>query len=71
VAAARVVLGGVAPAPWRLPAVEAILTGRPLAAETIRDAAAAATAGAEPLAGNGYKVALVRGVIEESLLALR
>ncbi|HRR15064.1 MAG TPA: xanthine dehydrogenase family protein subunit M [Thermoanaerobaculia bacterium] len=71
VAAARVVLGGVAPAPWRLPAVEAILTGRPLDAEAIREAAATAVAGAEPLAGNGYKVALVRGVIEESLLALR
>jgi hypothetical protein len=33
-------------------------------------AARAAVQGAEPLEQNGYKVALVEGIVEESLLAL-
>lgn len=70
VAEARVVLGGVAPIPWRSKAAEARLTGRPLDAGTAREAAAAAAEGAAPLAQNGYKVALVRGTVEESLLTI-
>ncbi|MCZ7650406.1 MAG: hypothetical protein M5U13_04260 [Thermoanaerobaculia bacterium] len=69
VAEARVVLGGVAPIPWRSEAAEARLVGRALDSGTARDAAAAAAEGAEPLSQNGYKVALVRGAVEESLLA--
>ena len=41
-----------------------------VAIATARAAGEAATAGAEPLAHNGFKVPLVRGVGEESLLAL-
>jgi xanthine dehydrogenase YagS FAD-binding subunit len=67
---ARVVLGGVAPKPWRSPAAEAALVGAQLEASTARAAAEAAVAGAEPLAQNGYKVLLVKGIVEESLLAM-
>ncbi len=67
---ARVVLGGVAPIPWRSPAAEAALTGQTLDAATARAAAEAAAGGAEPLEQNGYKVPLVKGVVEESLLGL-
>ena len=70
VSEARVVLGGVAPVPWRARAAEQALAGRELTAATARAAAEAATAGAEPLAHNGFKVPLVRGVVEESLLTL-
>ena len=45
---ARVVLGGVAPVPWRSRAAEAELKGQPLTVETARRAAAAALDGAEP-----------------------
>ena len=67
---ARVVLGGVAPKPWRSLAAEAALTGKQLDATTARTAAQAAVADAEPLEQNRYKVLLVKGIVEESLLAL-
>jgi xanthine dehydrogenase YagS FAD-binding subunit len=67
---ARVVLSGAAPVPWRSPAAEQALTGKKLDAASARHAAAASVTGAEPLSGNGYKVALARGVVEEALLSL-
>jgi xanthine dehydrogenase YagS FAD-binding subunit len=67
---ARIVLSGVAPAPWRVTAAEAALTGRRLDRITAVNVAAAAASGAEPLDGNAYKVDLVRGVVEEALLAM-
>jgi xanthine dehydrogenase YagS FAD-binding subunit len=67
---ARVVLSGVAPVPWRAKSVEAALTGHRLNAATIDHAAAAAVKGAEPLAQNGYKVPLLRGLVEERLEAI-
>ena len=67
---ARVAFSGVAPVPWRAKAVEAVLTGRRLDAATIGHAATAAVKGAEPLAHNGYKVPLLRGLVEERLQAI-
>jgi xanthine dehydrogenase YagS FAD-binding subunit len=67
---ARFVLGGVAPVPWRLEAVEKAITGRRLDAKLVAQAAEAAVNGAEPLAKNGYKVALVRGAVTEVLTGL-
>ena len=70
VAEARVVLAGVAPVPWRSSAAERALTGRRPDVTTARRVAEAAVVGAEPLSGNGYKVALVRGIVEEAVLSL-
>jgi xanthine dehydrogenase YagS FAD-binding subunit len=67
---ARVVLSGVAPVPWRGVESEKVLAGSRLDGETAARAAAAAVIGAEPLAQNGYKVDLVRGLVEEAVLAL-
>jgi xanthine dehydrogenase YagS FAD-binding subunit len=67
---ARIVLGGVAPVPWRSRAAEDAVIGKPLTEGVIRDAAAAAVERADPMAQNGYKVPLVRGIIEESLGAM-
>jgi xanthine dehydrogenase YagS FAD-binding subunit len=67
---ARVVLSGVAPAPWRSPEAEQALVGKPLDAATAEAAAAVAVKPAVPLRENAYKVPLVRGVLEETLLAL-
>lgn len=67
---ARIVLSGVAPVPWRALEAEKALLGRPLDAGTAAQAAAASVKGAEPLSQNGYKVDLVRGIVEETLLAL-
>ncbi len=66
----RVVLGGVAPIPWRVPAAEQELTGRRITADVAARAAAAAVVDARPLSKNAYKVPLTRGVIERTLLGL-
>jgi xanthine dehydrogenase YagS FAD-binding subunit len=67
---ARVVLSGVAPVPWRTKAAEAALSGQRLDGGAIARAAAAAVKGAAPLAHNGYKVPLLRGLLEERLQAI-
>jgi xanthine dehydrogenase YagS FAD-binding subunit len=66
----RMVLSGVAPIPWRATEAEAALVGKPLDADAIGRAAAASVAGAQPLAHNGYKVHLVKGLVAETLEAL-
>lgn len=67
VRAARVAVGGVATVPWRLAAVEQALLGRPVSAALWRDAAARAADGARPLSDNGFKIELVRRVVERQL----
>jgi xanthine dehydrogenase YagS FAD-binding subunit len=69
-AQARIVLGGVAPQPHRVPAAEEALMGQALTRETIERAAEAAASGAQPLSQNGYKVDLIRGVVAEALRRL-
>ena len=46
---ARIVLGGVAPTPWRLHHVEQMLVGQTVTAELARAAGEAAIANAQPL----------------------
>jgi xanthine dehydrogenase YagS FAD-binding subunit len=67
----RVVLSGVAPVPWRAREVEEIISGSALEGEVIRAAAVAAVAKASPLSKNGYKVALVQGMLAEELEKMR
>jgi len=67
---ARIVLSGVAPAPWRVPEAERAIVGKRITARTARSAAADAVKGAQPLSDNGYKVQLLRNTVEEALLAL-
>jgi len=69
VAAARVVLGQVAPVPWRAEAAEAALAGRPLDAATAAAAAAAAVTGARALGRNGYKIQLAKTAVKRALAA--
>ena len=67
---AKIVLGGVAPVPWRVPAAEELLIGNVVTEELARSVGAAAVAGARPLAKNAYKIPLVRGVVARTVLAL-
>src|SRR5579871_2981717 len=67
---ARIVLGGVAPIPWRVPKVEALLAGQRITPELAARAAEAALEGANPLAKNGYKVPLTKAVVRRTLLGL-
>ena len=64
---ARVAVGGVGTVPWRLPAVERALRGRPPIAGVFRDAAALAADGAHPLHENSFKVELVKRTVERQL----
>jgi xanthine dehydrogenase YagS FAD-binding subunit len=65
--AARVAAGGVGTVPWRLPAVEGALIGRPPNAALFRTAAARAADRAKPLSENGFKVELVKRTVERQL----
>jgi xanthine dehydrogenase YagS FAD-binding subunit len=67
---ARVVLGGVAPIPWRVPKVEAMLAGKRITPELAAQAGAAAIEGARPLAKNQYKVPLTQAVVKATIVAL-
>jgi xanthine dehydrogenase YagS FAD-binding subunit len=67
ITAARVAVGGVGTVPWRLPAVEQALVGRPPSAELWKTAAAHAADGAKPLSGNGFKVELVKRTVARQL----
>jgi len=70
VTAARVVLSGVAAAPWRSVDAEKALVGKALDNATVEAAAQAAVKDAVPLDKNDYKIAMVRGILEETLLRL-
>jgi xanthine dehydrogenase YagS FAD-binding subunit len=67
---ARVVFSGVAPVPWRSKEVEEAILGKALDKETIVRATDAAVKGAEPMEKNGYKIPLLKGVVEEELAAV-
>jgi xanthine dehydrogenase YagS FAD-binding subunit len=60
---ARIVLGGVAPVPWRLQEVERMLTGQRVTPELAAKAGEAAVVGARPLAKNGYKIPMLRAMV--------
>jgi len=64
---ARIALSGVAPVPWRSADAEKALAGKPLDSASIAAAAEAAVKDAAPVGKNEYKIALVRGVLEETL----
>jgi xanthine dehydrogenase YagS FAD-binding subunit len=64
---ARIVLGGVAPIPWRSKTAEEALTGRRIDEGRARRVGEAAVKNAEALDYNGYKIPLVKGVVEEAL----
>jgi len=70
IAEARLVLGGVAPIPWRCHDAEGALVGRRIDAEACAVAGEAALRGAEPLEHNAYKVPLTQGLITKALKQL-
>src|SRR5690242_4722457 len=67
VRAARLVLGGVAPIPWRVPDAENYLAGKALNSEVLAEAAKIALAQAKPLEKNAYKVPLTQTLVRRAL----
>jgi xanthine dehydrogenase YagS FAD-binding subunit len=70
IVAARVVLGGVAPVPWRSTSAENILTGAKVSDAVITRAAEVALDGAQPLDHNGYKIPLTQVLVRRALQEL-
>ena len=67
---ARIVLGGVAPIPWRLPEVEKMLAAQRITPALAAWAGEAAGAGARPLAKNGYKVPMTQAMVRRTIETL-
>jgi xanthine dehydrogenase YagS FAD-binding subunit len=68
IASARVVLGAVAPVPWRSEDAERALVGKPLNEETAAGAAEAAVRAAQPLNRNGYKVQIAKTSVKRAIM---
>jgi xanthine dehydrogenase YagS FAD-binding subunit len=66
----RLVLGGVAPIPWRVPKAEQFLTGKKLSNDVLVQAGKIALADASPMNQNGYKVPLTQTLIRRALTKL-
>jgi len=67
IASSRVVLGAVAPVPWRSKPAEAALNGKPLNQQTANDAAEAAVTEARPMSANAYKIQITKTAIRRAL----
>jgi len=65
---ARVVLGHVAPVPWKAAEAERVLAGKTITEATATEAGQAALRGARPLSQNAYKVQLARVALKRALL---
>lgn len=71
IAAAKIVLGWVAPTPRRAVEAEELLVGRHIDEHSAAEAAAAAVRSATPLDKNAYKVDVLRAVVKRTILAAR
>jgi xanthine dehydrogenase YagS FAD-binding subunit len=68
IASARVVLGAVAPVPWRSRAAEEALAGKPLNEQTAAMAGEAAVSDAKPMSGNAYKVQIAKTSVKRAIM---
>lgn len=68
VRAARIVMGSVAPVPWRASAAETVLVGKRLTEQVAMEAADAAVAAAKPMSQNAYKVQIARTAVKRAIL---
>ena len=66
----KIVLGGVAPIPWRLKKAEDLIRGKKLSEEVIKQGAREALADAKPLEENAYKMDLVEAVLYTAISSM-
>lgn len=64
----RLVLGAVAPAPWRCHTAERALRGAPLTPEAVEEAVRAELAQARPMTHNAYKIDLAAELMRRAIL---
>ena len=65
---ASIVMGAVAPIPWRAEVAEQYLVGQTVTIESAEEAADRAVADAEPMEYNAYKVRLARTAVKRAIL---
>lgn len=65
---ARVVMGAVAPIPWRVQAAEQALEGKTITEAVATEAANAAVRDATPMTQNSYKVQVARTAVKRAIL---
>ena len=65
---ARVVLGAVAPVPWRSQDAEQALAGKPLNEQTAAEAGEAAVRAAKPMSGNAYKIQIAKTAVKRAIM---
>lgn len=66
----KIVLGGVAPIPWRLEKAEKLLKGKSVNEDLVKNAAIEALEDAQPLKENAYKQDLAAAVVSRAVLSL-
>jgi xanthine dehydrogenase YagS FAD-binding subunit len=65
---ARIVMGAVAPIPWRVPDAEAAIKGAPLDVARAKTAGEAALKDAQPMSDNAYKVTIAKVMVRRAIL---
>jgi xanthine dehydrogenase YagS FAD-binding subunit len=65
---ARVVIGAVAPVPWRSRPAEQALAGKPLNEATAALAGEAAISEAKPMSGNAYKMQIAKTAVKRAVM---
>ena len=68
---AKMVLGGVAPFPWRAESAETILAGKEITEELAASASAEAVKGAFALNDNEWKIPITKAIVKEAVLRLK
>ena len=68
IGSSRVVIGAVAPIPWRSKPAEDALAGKPLNEQTAASAADAAVSEAKPMSGNVYKVQIAKTAVKRAIM---
>ena len=68
VSGVRVVMGAVAPVPWRSEAAEAALAGKTISEDAAMAAADAALTDVKPMSQNAYKVQIARTAVKRAIM---
>jgi xanthine dehydrogenase YagS FAD-binding subunit len=66
--AARIVMGAVAPIPWRASAAERAIAGKTITEQTAMAAADAAVQGAKAMTQNAYKIQIARTAVKRAVM---
>jgi xanthine dehydrogenase YagS FAD-binding subunit len=65
---ARIVMGSVAPIPWRAQAAERVLAGKAVTEQVAMEAADAALQGAKAMTQNAYKIQVARTAVKRAII---